>query len=160
VNVLETLLTLAGAHAQTVLLEFKLCELSPTWLLVNADGHCSLIETPWRDDAQKELIWRQLRAAMAARNTVAYSFITEAWVAQLTPEQWNPDAGPLPEGLRPAKRADRQEVVLALAADKTSAQWRQWTIVRDHLEQIIRLDPRPFATGEQAPESWMTELLK
>lgn len=39
------------------------------------------IETPWEDEAEKELSTLAIRAAMKAMGARSYSFITEAWVA-------------------------------------------------------------------------------
>jgi hypothetical protein len=102
-----------------------------------------------------------MRAHMARLSIRAYALIVEAWTASTKLDQWNPESGdPLPQELRPSKRADREEIVIACAVDRETCRWVQWAIMRNHLEQITELRERPFPESERKPEGWLAEMLK
>jgi hypothetical protein len=137
-----------------VLLQLKQ-DLMPSWVMFTRDHKVEIIATPWRNDLEKRLSERSLRDLVRKKQIVAYSFLSEAWLAT-APTDWSPDK-PLPEAERPAQRADRTEGVIAFASDGTIKEWRVWEIIRDWEEQIITLRQRPLREG--VPSGWVTELL-
>jgi hypothetical protein len=151
---LDQLLDLGAEQAHRVLLELKDQQLLTTWVLLNGDGQIELIPTPWKDDLEKANYRIFLRRHMRERGTRAYSFLTEAWQASEKPGDFKPED---PQWVPARKRADRIEVVIVMACDRANSKLRSWRIVRNHLEQIIRLDPlEEYATQE----GWVTEMLK
>jgi len=154
---LDKLIEIAGEQARFILVVLKEQKLVPTWVLLTRTDKPVIIGTPWANDEQKEMGRHFLRTKMRKLGVTAYSFVTEAWMARTTREQWDPDK-PLAEELRPRNRADREEVVIAVASNGKESRWAQWTIVRDYHEQIIELQERPFPEGAE-PESWFTEML-
>jgi len=152
---LKDLLDVAETHVRVVLEKLKMGSLVPTWLLVNQKDQVQLVGTPWEDDAQKEAIARMLRKKMRTDSIVAYSFITEAWMA--AGEEGIDYTEPVPEEKRARSRVDRIEVVLAFATDGKEQQSRSWAIKRDYLERINGLEPIDELPG--AKEGWMIELL-
>lgn len=61
--------------------EFERKGEAPCMWIIAAGPNLMWIETPWRDDREKELFVRTLRGAMRELGARAYSFITEAWMA-------------------------------------------------------------------------------
>jgi hypothetical protein len=153
-KITDSLLDLAEQQARMVLLELKQ-ELMASWVMLGADHKFEIIATPWKNDLEKELSHKMLRAFVRKKQIVAYSFLSEAWVA-IAPAGWSPGQ-PMAEAERPMQRADRKEVVLAFASDGATKEWRVWEIIRDWQEQIITLASRPLP--EASPAGWVTELL-
>jgi len=155
---LESLLELAGKHARIVLVEMGFPELLPSWLLINSDGTCHIVGTPWQDERDKERQVKRLALRMRREHTVAYSFVCEAWSAWLDPGEYDPETGEIPEALRARNRPNRREVVTALAADKTRAIYGTWEIQRDWEGKIVKLVPDDMSEITTS-SSWMAELL-
>jgi hypothetical protein len=152
---LDQMIELAGDQARRVLLEAKQPELLTTWMLEDDDGGVRLIATPWRDDSEKAKARAFIRDCMRANRTVRYSFVTEAWQAFEKPGEYNPED---PDWVRPRDRADRIEVVVAIACDKERSVSKSWQIIRNHLEQIIALNP--LEQQEGALEGWVASMLR
>jgi len=158
---LDTLLDIAGIHAKTVLIDFKMRALTPTWVLFNETGDPMIVGTPWKDDRDKYRSAKLMRQRMRAQGVIAYSFVAEAWTATVHPEEIDEANLCLKDPMRrPVYRQDREEIVSACAATASEIKWRQWTIVRDHLERIIRLEPRELPESAQQAQGWLTEMLK
>jgi len=159
---LETLLDLAGAHARLALVEIKMRSLMPTWLLFNQTGAPMIVGTPWKDDEDKMRIRKLMRAHMRKLGVVAYSFVCEAWTAQVEAHEFDLQEMALyDENRRPHRRADREEVVMACACDQERILWRQWRIVRaPTTEIIVDLKLKEFPLSDQQPEGWLAEMLK
>lgn len=154
-DLLDKLLDLA--EQQALLVRFGLKEeLMPTWLLINAQGKTKIVPTPWRNDVEKMLARVFVQGRMSKFGAVAYSFLTEAWTAQ-QPKDWKPEDG-ISEAERPMHRADRQERVIACACDGTTTKWRVWGIIRDHLEQVVKLERQEGLENDNF-SGWMAELL-
>jgi hypothetical protein len=153
---LDDLLDLAGHQAQIILVDQKMPELIPSWVLIQADGSTQIIGTPWRNDAEKSQTGDLLKAKMDELGTVAYSFVAEAWAAT-APKGYEGSAY-LPDNLRPRNRPDRVEVVAALAANAQEAKYRQWKIKRDSDGHVIALER--LEESLKGSRSWMAELLK
>ena len=151
---LDRMIELAFKHAQQVLLKGKQRALVPTWVLFDADGKFQIHATPWEDEADKKLAELFIRIQMIQHKTVAYSLVTEAWVAA-APKGWTPDQ---PRTF-PEARLDpeRREAVIALACTRTEHRAKSWWIRRNHLEQIAALEPN-WLDGDY--QSWLTTLLQ
>jgi hypothetical protein len=157
---LDKLNELAGKHARLILVEFKM-PLVPTWVLVTRDHKLKLVPTPWQDEEQKHQYAGAVRALMREKHVVFYSFVTEAWTATLKPEEWDEEADRPLDRVPAGQRPDRQEIVLACAASKDLARFRQWRIVREPTtERVIDLKEKPLPEGESQAESWMADMLK
>lgn len=154
-DLLDKLLDLAEQQAFVVRFSLKE-EIMPTWLLIDAQGDTEIIPTPWKTDLEKMLARVFIQARMHKLQTVAYSFLTEAWSAQ-QPADWKAEDG-ISETERPMRRADRRESVIACACDGTTTKWRVWRIIRDHLEQVVKLERQQGLENDDF-SSWMSELL-
>jgi hypothetical protein len=102
---------------------------------------------------EKDAMAAMMRTVMRKLDIVAYSLVVEAWAAQ-APKGWKEGEPHIPS----AEHPDRKEVVIAFATDGKHIEWRQWETKRNHLEQVVALEPTDF-DGAQAT-SWMTKLLK
>jgi hypothetical protein len=157
---LDRLIELAGRHARLVLVEFQR-RLMPAWLLMPGNGKIQIVGTPWTDEKEKHRYTKKLRFLMRKNHVLFYSFVSEAWTAMLEPGEWDKESGQPRDGVRPAERPDRQEIVIACAASKELVRWRQWRIVREATtERIIDLKEKPFPESQCQPKSWMAEMLK
>jgi hypothetical protein len=154
-DTITKLLDLAEQQARLTLTVLRQ-DLMPSWVIITGSGEARIIGTPWNNEAEKEATGMYIRAQLRKTNAQAYSFVTEAWMAE-APQDWDPGT-PLPDKDRPAERADRKEVVIACATDGQRTQWRQWCIVRDWNEQIRQLEPMEIGSG--LTESWISDLLK
>jgi hypothetical protein len=131
---LDALLTLAGEHARQVLVEMKQADLIPTFLMIAEDEH-ALMPAPWRDDDEKRIMLAAAREIMKAKGVTRYSMVSEAWTA-VQPKGWKPG---MPQGPLPSERADRKEIVIAIAVDKTATKSRVWDIVRGEGGSVVDL---------------------
>ena len=127
---LDALLELAGKHARRVLVETKQAELVPTFLMIAAKENI-FAPVHWRNERHKAAILNALRAIMKESGVTRYSVVSEAWSA-VQPMG-------MPQGPPPRDRADRKEVVIAIAADKLTAKSRTWDIVRGEGGAIVDL---------------------
>jgi hypothetical protein len=152
-ELLTKLADLAGEHANRVLVDLGQ-RLMPQWVLIDAQGGCDIVGTPWRNGHEKELTVERMRKEMRKRKVLAYSLVIEAWAA-VAPPGWKEGEPRMPNWQRP----DRREVVVAFATDGKSIEWRHWAIKRDWQDHVRALEPMPFE-GDAQPTSWMTELLK
>jgi hypothetical protein len=152
-DALDALLELAGKHARRVLVEMKEAELMPTFLMI-ADGQNILMPAPWRDENQKRLMLAAVRKILKDKRVTRYSVVSEAWSA-VQPKDWKPG---MPEGPAPSERPDRKEIVIAIAADKTTSQSRVWDIVRGEAGSVV--DLRLDSNALTGLEGRMAELLR
>lgn len=134
------LLTLSGEHAQHVLVDLKLGELLPTWVLVTPQNKLMIFSTPWRDQLEKDNAHIFIKRKMREVNAVAYSFIAEAWTA-VYDKDFDPNT--MDKMDLPRHRPDRREIVLAEASDGTETLYRHWRIQRDYKNEIFRLELQP-----------------
>jgi hypothetical protein len=111
---LDDMVRLAREHATRVMVGSK-AELTPAWLLITAKGDIEIFATPWGDDRQKRTVIEVMRDVMREKHATAYSMVTEAWMARATAEEAKSAEY---SGLPPSQRADRQEAVVIMAANK------------------------------------------
>jgi hypothetical protein len=160
---LEAILRVAEIQARQILLELHMPRLVPIWVMIGGDGKVDILPTPWEDEHEKQSYADMVRILMRKRKVVAYSFLTEAWMAILDEEEFDEKTGRPHDGIMEARhRPDRQETVIACACTATMSRWRRWRIVREATtERIIKLEEQPHSVGEEeAAESWLTEMLK
>jgi hypothetical protein len=131
---LDALLEQAGEHARRVLVEMKEATLMPVFLMIGPEDNI-LMPAPWRDDDEKRFMLAAARDIMKDKRIVRYSVVSEAWSA-IQPKDWKRG---MPEGPAPSERPDRKEIVIAIAADKTTAKSRAWDIVRGEGGSIVDL---------------------
>jgi hypothetical protein len=158
---LEAMLHLAEGQARLILLELHKPSLVPIWVMFSADGKVDLVPTPWADEREKQLYASMMPVLMRRRKVIAYSFLTEAWIATLDKEEFDEKTGRAHDGVMEARqRPDRQEAVIACACTATMSRWKRWRIVREATtERIIKLEEHPIPAGQES-ESWLTEMLK
>jgi hypothetical protein len=147
------LLDLAEKHAYMILVERQV-PLVPSWVLISDKGEVTALGIPWDDNFEKTMTKLFLPLEMAKHKTIAYSVVLEVWAASLSQEEY--ERGP-EELVPPSERPDRRELVLAMATDGTSTEWRGWNIVRDALQMVSALEPTKEDFG--GVETWMTKLL-
>jgi hypothetical protein len=159
---LEAMLDLAETRARLILLELHMPNLAPAWVMIGSDGKVDILPTPWADEREKQGYANMVRALMRKRKVVAYSFLTEAWMARLAEDEVDPETNRPREGIMQARhRPDRQEAVIACACTATLSRWKQWRIIREPTtERIIKLEEYPLPASDEMPESWLTEMLK
>lgn len=125
---LEELLDLAEAQARRVLIGTKE-ELTPMWLMVDAENRVQVVATPWRDNREKHLTVRVMRLSMREQQIVAYTLLVEAWFAVASAKEMG---GKEYKGPPPSERADRKEAVCVIGCNRAGQSlFRQWEIVRD-----------------------------
>jgi len=146
---------LCGHHAQKVLTQLRQ-PLMPTWVLLGPGGDFRIEATPFSNDLEKRLAAAYIRRRIRKYKTIAYSFVTEAWMAR-APKDWDP-ATPMPEKDRPMHRTDRVEVVIGFATDGKEISWRRWKMIRDWNEAVVALESWPMDDLGHF-ESWMIDLL-
>jgi hypothetical protein len=131
-KLLQDLVNVAGKHARLVLVEFKMGQLVPSWLILRGDGQVEIFGTPWKNDSEKEHTANMIRKKLKETQAQAYSLVTEAWTAK-----WEKGTA---KQVRPSDRADRQEVVIALATDGKETVYRRWLMRRDAKGKLLDLE--------------------
>jgi hypothetical protein len=115
---LDKMMELAKDQANRVMVGTK-DELTPIWLLVTEKGDkpddVTVYATPWGNNREKHLVIETMRDVMRERRCTAYSMLTEAWMLRvqgvgITEENYT--------GPTPSESPDRQECVVAMAANK------------------------------------------
>jgi hypothetical protein len=110
---LDDMMKLATDQANRVMVGTK-AELQPAWLLVTGKGDVEIFMTPWGNNREKHLVIETMRDVMREKRCTAYSMLTEAWMLRVqgvTDEKEY--TGPMP-----SESPDRQECVVAMAANK------------------------------------------
>ena len=134
---LEKMVGLAELHARTMLIGTKE-QLVPTWLVLTGNAEIEILATPWQNSNQKLLTVDAMRVILRNDGATAYSLLVEAWYSVLPASEVGKEyAGP-----PPSERADRRELVVAVAANHWGQHvHRQWEIVRDKHGRTIDLRP-------------------
>jgi hypothetical protein len=111
-NNLDALIDLAADHARNMFLEHGIDDLMPTFLWVDAQGESTIagIATDFNDWRVKDMVAAHMGAMMRDKGAVAYSFMSEAWMAHIPVA----DADKV-ENVR--DRPDKIEVVVIVAHD-------------------------------------------
>ena len=153
---LENLIDLAEGFARNALIKLKQKALLPTWTLLTSGGEVGIVGTPWDDEEDKKIVRVKLKALIKEKKVTAYSFVSEAWYAVVSKEEWSGKS--LDELGRPSERVDRIEVVFAAAVDKNRTLMRSWRIMRDWQGAVSGLE---LIMGEgMSPGGWIMEMLK
>lgn len=147
INQLETLLKVAAEQAHEIILT-QGRPLMPTWVLIDHQGNSHILGTPWRNGAEKMMYRLAITQTVKKLRVRAFSFLSECWIRK------QKEGTPYVE---PRLAADRREAVIAMASDGKDTQWRQWEMVRDHNEKVIKLVPVDCTGGK---EGWIADLLK
>lgn len=125
---LDSLVQMAGEHAKQALIGKPRAELVTTYLLFRVDAtdelHVHAMACPWRDELEKIAIIETVRAHAHAIGAEALSVISEAWVSSY-PGRTLGGADP------PSQRADRREIVFAVATDGRDVKAARWNIRRN-----------------------------
>lgn len=100
--------------------EFAVKGEAPFMWIIAAGPNLMWIETPWRDEREKELFVRTIRGAMQELGARAYSFITEAWMATYSDKDPKPGE---PGFLNPSERPEsqRDDVLMITTYDDAGA---------------------------------------
>jgi hypothetical protein len=149
---LSKLVKLGGDHAHACLIGLRR-PLMPTWLYIDRDHGIHIVGTPWRDEAEKRIAGAHMLSLLRKAGALAYSVVVEAWVSKQA-KDWEPGQ-PCQE---PRLDPEHQEIVLAFATDGEATEWRQWDIIRDWNDIVIKLEEQPMGDGAQMT-SWMNKLL-
>lgn len=147
---IDTMLELAERQARRVILE-EHGQLMPTWCLIDKKGKTTIMGTPWANELERALAPVFLKVQMKKLGTVAYSFVSEAWVSR-PPKGWEPGQ----PHIEPRKDPERSEGVVAFATDGVNRKMRRWLLKRDYHDLACELK----LTGDADEfQSWMSELL-
>lgn len=133
---LDLLIDVAGDFARHALLRAGHQQLVPSWLIVLPNGEITIVGTPWRNDREKVHVLKKMRQHLRKLGAVCYSFVGEVWFA-VAPK--GTDLNRLDEVTPPSARLDRQEAVMAVAADFLTSKGKIWLLVRDTEGKIIEL---------------------
>jgi hypothetical protein len=152
-RVLTDLLRLAGQHAENIMITLGQ-DLLPTWAMVDADRRIKIVATPWANEEEKEFHRLSLKMGMLLQDVVAYSFVTEAWAAEVSRQEFENPMG----FVNASSHVDRREVVVACAATQEAQKLARWAIERDETGKVTALVPEPVA--DKNFETWITEMLR
>lgn len=86
--------------------------MKPLWLIQFRD-FIGVAETPFANDHAKAVVSNTLRIAMRMGGARAYSFITEAWIANVTPGDFHDRNKTLP-----SRHPDREDVMWVTSYDR------------------------------------------
>lgn len=145
------LLDAAERHARTTLFKKREPHLPTTWLCYDGRDTRKVL-TPWRDEHERELAKVFMRTVIQQHSIVAYCCVSEVWYTRETPESYASK-----NFVQPRHRADRKEMVIAMATDGKSVRVKSWEMVRDWNEQVI--DLKPHSEIGHGFGGWMIALL-
>lgn len=142
---LDELVRLAGEHAHRIILEHHQ-DLSPAFLFVTGGGEVHVLVVAdcvgnWDDRRIKDDVADRMRHLMRQRGAVAYSYLSEAWMAIRAAGE------PMPDNVRDLP--DRIEVVTCIAHDdKGNGRSKAWRMIRDAAGMVTQLiEDEPFGEG-------------
>lgn len=122
---IDQMLELAYGQAENLIVGNK-DQIMPVFMILTEGDEIIFIGTPWQGNHQKDLAILMIKDLMVEHKAVAYSFLTEAWVAK-QPKGWRPGDPSIP----PSENPDREEVVLAMATNGSETKYKDWDILRD-----------------------------
>ena len=128
----DDLLEAAIDHARRVLIGLGEDLMSSFVIVYPTEIH--IIQTPWQNDDEKTVAVAYVRKEMTKHGgALAYSYVSEAWMSKLTmPEAARvPGLDNVPPELLPRNRADRQEIVSAMATNGFETKHASWVMIRD-----------------------------
>lgn len=145
---LAKMLDMAGKHAKTILVERQLPSMVPLFDLRDAEDQSYLVgaiftgDTPQQVIDCKDAVAEMIRKLIIEHKIVRYAFLSEAWMI-VRRNNWK-------EGIStpPSEAADRVEVVIATAQDRTNYMSRRWLLKRDKRGKAIDLVFGPEMEGE------------
>jgi hypothetical protein len=121
-------------------------ELMPIWHIVpEGDAPHVIVATPFGGEDQKDMIAFAVQKLMKEHHAVKYAFMSEAWMAQVSKEEWDADQ------TQPSQRPDRIEIVMIFAQghDEKPIQ-RSWKILRgEDGKTCIGLEAMPDTDYEE-----------
>jgi hypothetical protein len=123
-------------------------------IVENAAGERAVLECGWNGEDDRQRTLRALKHTMRELGAVAYCIVSEAWTASYRAPAAT--AWRRPE-VMPEARPDRKEVVMAIAANRQTHEFKVWAIVRDKAGQVTGL-PLQETPADTAGD--LTELLK
>lgn len=133
-NKLDQLLGIAADNARKELLDDKVDQLMTTWTLLRENDQLEVLGTPWANNVEKRIMLNLVRLYVRTHDIVAYSILTEAWMANLSEKDLAEEDLP-----RASEAINRQEVVIAMATDGKEVKMRKWLILRDWKNKIKEL---------------------
>jgi hypothetical protein len=142
---LDGMIRMAGEHARNILIQEKQDSLRPVFLFQSGGGEIGIIAGAIdMDDAdQKQALADSVRVILRERGAVAYSFLSEAWMARQPADQ------PLPRNVR--DNPERIEIVYAVAFDAAGeSRSMVWRITRGPDGQITDLTQEAPLPGPMA----------
>ena len=90
---------------------------------------------------------------MLLQEVVAYSFVTEAWSATVSRQEFDNPMG----FVSASGHVNRREVVVACAATQEASKLAQWAIERDEAGKVTGLVSEPTSSDF---ETWITKMLQ
>lgn len=132
-------LMMGKAYEQAVkaLVGAKDGEVLPTWAILTENGQVVIVATPFTDgEESKEMVADLMRKFMRQIKAIRYTFLSEAWAAAVTAEEW--EAG---DRRPPSERDTRIEIVLVACSDRDGASLKTYEIQRDETGVVTALKP-------------------
>lgn len=117
-------------------------EMQPTWHLLSGNNQTALIVTPFigPDENVKDLVAMTIRKFISETHVKRYAFMSEAWLATSSKEQWKNNKLP------PSQRSDRVEVIIIMAQGRDDeGLMKAFEIVRDWETGKVT-DLKPYQT--------------
>jgi hypothetical protein len=137
---LERMIDKAHDYAKGLLIGHKGAQVSPTFVVQFKSRGPAIMVMSWRSDREREAALSSIEMAMKLQraDVVAYSVVSEAWVAV---QDHATRAGDRP----PSERDDRKEMVFACASDGLDQRFKAWEIVRGPDAVVTGLVPAVIA---------------
>jgi hypothetical protein len=113
-------------HARAMLIGDEKAQLLPFFHIQFKDRPDTVMATPWRDDYEKNLTIRSIRAALKQfrPSVVNYAMVSECWMLRQ-------DRAPRKGDPMPSESERRIECVVVSAGDHKGAKMKMWEIIRD-----------------------------
>jgi hypothetical protein len=129
---LDQMIAVAEKYARSVLINKKGVQLAPAFCIENKDN-IDVLVAPWRGLRERAMALNLIQFQMREMKAIAYSVVSEAWVAE-EPIEVNKRSG-----LMPSERSDRKEVVFIIAVNKQEKKGIFFSIIRNEKGIVIDL---------------------
>jgi hypothetical protein len=146
---LDQMIEAALEYARNTLINKPDKQIPPTFVLVTADDEMTIIPAPWKNSEQRSMALNVLKFTMKRTQVVAYSVVSEAWMARepKDPRKWS--------GKIPSEHPNKKEVILIIAVNKIDRLSIAYDIVRGKKDIVIDL----IKFGEMNKENLFGDLI-
>lgn len=125
------------------------------FLVIFPDGQEGYIATPWKSSVEKPVYIAAIRQLFREKGIVAYTFVTEAWVATIDPRTQRDLMN-----VAPRDRSDRLDTLIVMSRHRDGEHYGTMHVVHYDAKGNVTLDPAEKFPGDDFSEGLMANLFE